>query len=538
MPFDKVVGRGRTVWFGPRGGRSSDGASPFFNISWDKGRTGVIVAIGWSGRWDATVSHNQDGSIRVEVGMERFHARLEQGEHVVMPRVLLLEWGGSEWDGYNAFRRLMREYIIPKDDGRMVNLPLASLGNSGTIWNRITEGYVLEHLEGARGLGFDTFWLDAFYTNGGFPDGVGNYGWPLDQMADQARFPNGLMPVADAVHRAGMEFMLWVEPERVAPETNIARRYPEWVLRAEGQTNGLLNLGNRDAREFVAEFLSQIAVFYGLWWLRIDFNIDPLPFWRAADLQDEDRVGIAEAHYIEGLYWVWDQVRERVEHDLFIDNCASGGRRIDLETCSRSIPLWTSDKPGEHCDYERLDEAALQLQTMRAGLNRYVPLSMAGQKGADPYHFRSAFNGGIASLEDTRARSCDRKQWKAALEEARRIRRYWAGDFYVLGPLTTSPTDWCVFQYHLDDERGQAGMVLGLRRHGSQYAEIECGLRGIDPAATYEVTTRYGYEVDSVDLVGGQVLLDFALRVEKRPGSVLIEYRQVADRKGQGGTSE
>jgi alpha-galactosidase len=28
---------------------------------------------------------------------------------------------------------------------------------------------------------------------------------------------------------------------------------------------------------------------------------------------------------------------------LFIDNCASGGQRIDLETCARSIPLWRTD---------------------------------------------------------------------------------------------------------------------------------------------------------------------------------------------------
>lgn len=535
MPYDTVVKRNGIVRFGPRGGRSSDGMSPFFNVSWDNGRAGVIVAVGWSGRWDATVSHEQNGSVRVEVGMDRFHARLEQGEHVVMPRVLLLEWNGDEWDGYNEFRRLMREHVMPQDDGHAVRAPLASLGNSGTIWNRITEGYVLEHLDGARGLGFDTFWLDAFYTNGGFPNGVGNYGWPLRQMVDRARFPNGLEAIADEAHKAGMEFMLWVEPERVARETSIAMRSPEWVLRADGQENGLLDLGRLDVRGFVGGWLVDAVLAYGLRWLRVDFNIDPAPFWRAADQKGEDRVGIAEAHYIEGLYLVWDYVRAVFSSNLFIDNCASGGRRIDLETCSRSLPLWTSDKPGEYCDYERLDDAALQLQTMRAGLNRYVPISLAGQKGADPYHFRSAFNGGIASLDDTRARACDRKQWRKALAEAKRIQRYWDGDFYVLAPVTRSPADWSVFQYHLPDVG--AGMVLGLRRHKSQYAEIECELREIASRATYEVTTRHGYEVDAVDRMSGQVLLDFVLRVEDRPGSVLVEYKRVSGQAGQEGSS-
>jgi hypothetical protein len=39
---------------------------------------------------------------------------------------------------------------------------------------------------------------------------------------------------------------------------------------------------------------------------------------------------------------MWDELRQR-HPKLTIDNCASGGRRIDLETCSRSYPLWRSD---------------------------------------------------------------------------------------------------------------------------------------------------------------------------------------------------
>jgi alpha-galactosidase len=43
---------------------------------------------------------------------------------------------------------------------------------------------------------------------------------------------------------------------------------------------------------------------------------------------------MGEIRYVEGLYRMWDDLR-KTHPRLFMDNCASGGRRIDLETCSR-----------------------------------------------------------------------------------------------------------------------------------------------------------------------------------------------------------
>jgi alpha-galactosidase len=61
-----------------------------------------------------------------------------------------------------------------------------------------------------------------------------------------------------------------------------------------------------------------------------------LPFWQATD--EPDRPGMAEVGFVEGLYAMWDELRARHPH-LAIDHCASGGRRIDLETVRRSYAL-------------------------------------------------------------------------------------------------------------------------------------------------------------------------------------------------------
>ena len=68
--------------------------------------------------------------------------------------------------------------------------------------------------------------------------------------------------------------------------------------------------------------------------------MDPLEYWHAADALD--RQGITEVRHVEGYLAYWDELRRR-HPDLLIDSCASGGRRNDLETMRRSVPLWRTD---------------------------------------------------------------------------------------------------------------------------------------------------------------------------------------------------
>ena len=136
----------------------------------------------------------------------------------------------------------------------------------------------------------------------------------------------------------GLKFLLWFEPERVVTNTAIAREHPEFLLK--GGNSSLYNLGDPAARRWLTDLLSKRITEFGLDTYRNDFNIDPLGFWRANDAPD--RQGISEIRYIEGLYAMWDELLAK-HPGLWIDNCASGGRRIDIEMISRSVNLWRSD---------------------------------------------------------------------------------------------------------------------------------------------------------------------------------------------------
>ncbi|MBI2298618.1 MAG: alpha-galactosidase [Armatimonadetes bacterium] len=522
LPFDDPLPAGANVTFAAGEGKSSQGVSPFFNVEWGTG--GVITAVGWSGQWQGAVTRAADGAVRLQAGMQLQHLRLKPGESVRTPRTLQLHWqGGDEAESYNLFRRTMLAHVVPRVSGAPVTPPIVHLSTSFYELNDSTEANTLSHLEAIRGLGFEMFWLDAYWTRDGFPNGMGNYGLPLERVEPPDRFPHGLRPIGDAAHEAGMGFVVWFEPERVAAGTHLAREHPEWVVQLGADGGGMFDLGNPDARQYMTDYLIAAVHQYGIGCLRIDYNFNPLPFWRKQNAADPDRVGLAEIRYVEGLYRMWDDVRAACP-GLWIDNCASGGMRIDPETCSRSIPLWRTDATIDPLFRHDFDQAALQNQVMTAGLSRYVPYSVSGQMGVTPYQFRSGFNAGIAFCEDCRPAGYPKAMLKQAIAEGKRLRKYFAGDLYVLSEVTTSPRDWCVLQYHRPAEGD--GMVMAYRRQASPYGSYCCELRGIDAAATYEVTTSPAYVPGKPVSMKGADLARLTVAIAERPGAVVVEYRR------------
>ena len=128
-----------------------------------------------------------------------------------------------------------------------------------------------------------------------------------------------------------------------SPAPRRSREQPEYFL-GDGNPepwNNLLDLGNEDAWKYIFGTLSGLIESIGIDCYRQDFNFAPLGYWRHNDA--EDRRGIHEIKHINGLYRLWDALLGRFPH-LIIDNCASGGRRIDIEMLRRSI-LTLEERP-------------------------------------------------------------------------------------------------------------------------------------------------------------------------------------------------
>jgi alpha-galactosidase len=420
-------------------------------------------------------------------------------------------WQGDEpLRGHNLFRRLLIAHYQPKRNGEVAVAPVTWNSwfafNSG---NGVNEENQLDWIARTAKTGTECYWLDAGWFEGGWPNGAGSW------VPGAQQFPRGLKPLGDAAHKAGMPFVLWFEPERVTAISRTAKEHPQWVLH-QGTGDGLFNLGDPMARAWLTDYLSKCFNDWGVDIFRNDFNIDPLRFWHAADAPD--RQGITEIRYIEGLYQFWDELVRR-RPGLNIDNCASGGRRIDLETTSRSYPLWRSDYP---CN-GRANPVADQIET--AGLSLYVPQHTAGTWEFDPYSFRSVATMGTSLCPDIRNKDLPLDAVKLAIGEVKELRPLYFGDYYPLLVINDNEQAWCGWQF--DRPELGKGFAVAFHRSKSPYAVADVNLHGLDPKAKYEVEFRESYAAKEKRTMTGMELARQRVEIGSAPGSMLIVYRKV-----------
>ena len=501
---------GQSFTFAPVGGRPSNGTFPFFNLQF--GTQGFFTAIGWTGQWAAFIARNTSGSAELQAGMELTHLLLHPGESIRTPRVMLLRWSGDRIDAHNAFRRLLLAHYIPRLDGKPVQLAItAQTFNrwaSGTrpVWG--TEKGQITAAEIARSLGCDTHWFDAGWFEGNFPNGVGNW-YPKPK-----EFPNGLKPIGDACEDMGLKFLLWYEPERVAANTQLAREHPEFILPASKPSNagGLFNLGDPKARRWLTALLIQQIHDFNIHTYRNDFNMDPLSFWREND--PPDRQGITEIRYVEGFYVLWDELRAAYPN-MYLDDCASGGRRIDLETVKRSVVQTRSDTacaPGRS-EWD---------QSQTYGLSLYLPLHATIGWEVGAYECRSSAAAGFCGEWDILDKSFPMDLARACVSEMKDNRKYWIGDYYPLTPWSMASNQWIAWQLHRPDL--EEGIVLAFRHKDSPYTKLQAELRGLQPGQTYKVNFIDDQHQHTVKTMTGRELGSLELNLPSKHSSLLVQY--------------
>ena len=524
QPIDERMQAGKNIYMTPSGGRSSDNtAFPFFNIEMPN-KQGVMVAVGWTGKWYAEVLQTNEKTVSLKSGMERMKLYLLPKEEIRTPKICLLFWKGDDrMVGHNQFRRFIIAHHSRKVNGKFAEYPLSGSFDYGDPapcgeYECLTEEFAVALVKRYQQFSIlpEVFWLDAgWYTgcnglkkNGSWWQNVGNW------SVEKERFPRGLKPVADAVHETGSKFMVWFEPERVRPETQLANEHPEWLIKLPKEDNMLFDLGNKDALAWMTKHISDLLRDNGIDYYRQDFNFDPMPFWVAND--KPGRTGISEIRHIEGLYAFWDSLLSNFPN-LLIDNCASGGRRIDLETTSRSAPLWRTD-------YQYGEPNGYQCHTY--GLNFYLPIHGTAVYKTDSYTFRSGLGAAaVANWEVTGKVSEPIPAIQKRIQDYKKLRPYFYGDYYPLTEVRNNTRDNVWLAYQLNRPEQNDGIVVAFRREEASNESISTRFFGLEATATYELYYEdYGVRV----LKTGKELMDgIGLTIPQKPSSLLISYKQV-----------
>lgn len=543
-PFVKNLVAGSETRFSPVGGRPASLAFPYFNLQ--DGGNGIIMAVGWPGQWAARFTAEEQNRLRIVAGQDLTHLRLEPGEEVRTPLTVLLFWEGDVVGAQNIWRRWMFAHNLPRRQGNLP--PPVSAMCAGLNQNEAGEKKYIEQLV-SNDARLDYWWMDAgWYPGIVDPLGIENWGkWPQvgTWLPDRERFPGGVKAVADFAHGRGMRLVLWFELERVSP-CSLWRDHPEWllVLRPEDrkfrlggvvgspqfvieeaernqirEDDRLFNLGNPEAQRFLTDYMSTCIADWGIDLFRLDFNISPILFWRTADAPD--RQGITENKYVCGLLAFFDTLLARHPH-LLIDSCASGGRRIDLETLRRTVVYTRSD-------YWCVSSTGDQCQT--AGIASWVPHYMCAAKLDNQYNFRSNIAPSLGVRFPPDFEKTDWALFRQRLAEWRSLADYYYGDYYPLSAWNNREDGWLAWQFNRP-EQGD-GIVQAFRRSDCGEASQTLPLRGLDPAATYEVTNldedgSTKVSGGSTPLSTGKDLMEKGLTVEikDKPGAAVIVYRR------------
>ena len=522
QPRQLILPTGKPMVMSPEGGRSSQGKyTPFFCITSPQGG-GVVLSIGWTGNWQASVCAQSGNEVSLKAGQKRFDLYLRPSEQIRTPRVNIMFWEGADYlAGTNQFRRLVLAHNSRRIDGKVAQYPFSTGFNYHEPqpmqeYSCLTQQYAIAMVN--RNYRFDirpdVFWLDA-----GWHQDAGDYqhgrNWANttgNWTVDSSRFGGTLRPIANAIHRHGAKFMVWFEPERVVVGTQWAVEHNKWMLhKPQGGDWLLFNLADPKACEWLCQYYGKMIEDNGIDYYRQDCNIEPEPYWEAAD--EPNRAGITEIRYIEGLYRFWDYLLQRFPH-LLIDNCASGGRRIDWETTGRSAPLWQSDYYHYY--------ATEGLQTQNYGLNLFLPFHGTGVATNDAYAARSSYSSAMICHWKLTTKQTNLEVVHHSINEYLSVKPYYTADYYPLTGVdsTTAANRWLAYQ--LNRSTDGTGVILAFRRPESTDSTVTVHLRGLDNNLQYELKNA---DTGSKTVLSGRDLANgLQLKLSQPRSSLLLRY--------------
>ncbi|HEU4421057.1 MAG TPA: alpha-galactosidase [Pilimelia sp.] len=299
-------------------------------------RLGAVwgVHVAWSGN-HRTLAERTPAGVSLLGGGELLLAgeiRLTPGESYASPWLY-----GSHGEGLDELSARFHGYLRARPQHPRTPRPVTL-----NTWEAVYFDQDLDRLtalaDAAAEVGVERFVLDDGWFRGRRDDRAGLGDW----YVDDAVWPQGLHPLVDHIRALGMDFGLWVEPEMVNPDSDLARAHPDWIMSTGGRLpppsrhQQVLNLAHPEAYKHILERLDALLTEYDIGYLKWDHNRDLVEAGHSGS-------GAAAVHaQTVAVYRLVDELRAR-HPALEIESCSSGGGRVDLGMAERTDRVWASD---------------------------------------------------------------------------------------------------------------------------------------------------------------------------------------------------
>lgn len=352
-------------------------------------------------------------------------------------------------------------------------------------WEAVYFDHKLDELKDlasrAAALGAERFVLDDGWF-GRRDDDTTSLG---DWVVDRRKYPGGLTPLIEHVESLGMSFGLWVEPEMVNLDSDLARAHPDWIImpagrhQLTGRNQHVLDLTNPDVTAYLFERLDTLLAENHIDYFKWDMNRD---LTLAVDRAGQ---GLLRCQ-TQAVYALLERLHT-AHPNVEIESCASGGARIDYGILKRTQRVWLSDSNDAHERWIMQHQAMLFLPPEIVGSHvgprhchtsgRVLPMSfragvaMTGHMGFE-MDLRELDTAEAATLQRYTQFYKDNRLW---LQRARQLRLEPAGDETLA---------------HLSVDRDASRFLLFAATLATLKAETAAPLRltGLDPDARYRLT--------------------------------------------------
>ncbi|MEU6761651.1 alpha-galactosidase [Streptomyces sp. NPDC046853] len=439
------------------------------------------AALAWSGSWRVTVQRTHDGRAGFTGGAGRdgMTQPLDAGAEFTTPRHAGLYADGGFGATSRAWHAYVLAHVLPHPDETR---PVLYNSWEATGFD-VDEAGQKALAARAAALGAELYVMDDGWFGAHRREGSGLGDW----TPSPTRFPEGLTPLVREVHRLGMRFGLWVEPESVSPDSELYRSHPDWVLhfphrtRTELRGQLVLNFARPDVADWAYGWLTRLVADHDIDFLKWDMN---RPFSEAGWPEHPDGADRLEAAYVHNLYGVIDRLR--ADHPgLRIEACSGGGGRIDQGILSRTDQAWASDNT-DAADRISIQHGYGQIypsRTMAAWVTD-VPNQLTARSVPLRFRFHVAMAGVLGIGGDlTRWTDAELTEGADLVAQYKRVRHLVQhGTMHrPRGPVDDGPA---AVQYTAKD--GSEALLLVWQRsprHGSPRPVLRLG--GLDPAARY-----------------------------------------------------
>lgn len=469
------------------GTRAAMLAQPFFEVgihSRVSENTGEVLmgTLAWTGNFRFTFEVDNNNQLRVISGINPDASlySLKKGEVFRTPDFIFTLSQNGAGEGSRNFQRWALKYRLFKGEDDRMTL----LNNWENTLFDFDEDKLVALFGEAKDLGVDMFLLDDGWFGNKYPrqnDSAGLGDWEVTH----SKLPHGVPYLVKKAHEAGVEFGIWIEPEMVNLQSELAEKHPDWLLRLPDRKTYffrnqlVLDLTNPEVQDHVFGVIDNLLTENpNLKFFKWDCNSPITNIYSPAEKRKQGNLYV---DYVRGLYKVLARVRTKYPQ-LEMMLCSGGGGRCDYEALKYFTEFWCSDNtdPVERLYIQWGFSQFMPAKAMCAHVTNWNDRASVKFRVDVAFMCKLGFDIGLESMK-----ADDKEYCREAVKEYNRLKPViYSPELYRL--VSPYETRHCVLERVSDDKSHALVAAYDIHPEFNEQL-LPVRLEGLDADAKYRV---------------------------------------------------